>query len=1193
MELTIDQPAHQQTHQSLPPARDPSSELLERNLRALTNGKIEGRSANAIAAIRSAVTDPNLRLVRTADGQLTGTTHVNARPHRLASAIDPALEADRFAKSIDLAAAATIIVRGFGIGAHVEALARRVKFAGAIIVFEPDAALLRAVFERVDCTPWLRFANIAIVTDPNDTAAIAAAAQSIEGILAAGTQLVDHPPSRARLAATAQAFGENFATVMKAVRTTVLTTLVQVDVTVRNYLQNAEWYISRPGIAQLRNLTPGVPAIVVSAGPSLRRNIDVLARECAQGLRNRAVIIAAQTVLKQLLAKGIKPHFVTALDYHEISKRFYEGLTAQDVEGVTLLAEPKCNPAILEAWPGKIRLAGNEVLDQIIGEHLVRPMGDITPGATVAHLSYYLARYLGCDPVILTGQDLGFTDGQYYAPNAAIHHVWANELNEFNTLEMLEWQRIARMRSLLRKVQDQHGRPMYTDEQMATYLVQFERDFAKDSELGLTIIDATEGGSHKRHTRLSTLHSALQQHATNPNATAPLQLLPSSPTSTTKEQLRARFALLRKDANTLASLSDDTASLLAQMIKDHHDQARVNQLIDRTHKNAQRAMSLSAYWLTQYINQTGQLNRYRADRSIAIDDTLTPMERQKRQIERDITNVRWIADAARHTASLVREAAAALESGVRITRDETPQPRSAPRPPRVKTAACVWLNPAQGGLGQPRDLAAPFAPGLSILEATLTRLARCTTLDHVLLITPPLPSGTDRSIFEQIAVPRSLKLEIIEAAEDDAPRRRAVATGRLWARHCWRGGLADLSCYDEAFSPTVLAPILESRKIDAAVILAADWCLIDPALIDAAVTQHRERPDACPLVFTQAPPGLAACVISRSLVAECAAGPSAFSTIGGMLGYIPIAPQGDPIAKPCCVPVPASVRDRLDRIIPDSPAMLNAIRTLIAAHGQDWIKLKAEEVTAQLPQALAVETMTLAATTTGFDATSLTHAQHAIHEASARNPIAVTLDTREWSHFDPTRDTDALRNVMQSLRAVGAAAIHVRTGPLTTADAQALLPEGSTTTHNPDIISIDCIADRPETLDTLAGPFTHTDLSAEQLFAQNRDAIDLLLERRNETLGLPAVWIVPRITRRDAVYEQIEGFYNRALLTAGAGVIDPLPAAVAGERIEPLPPPANVLARRAATHINLGPHPVASPATSPAPSPATNTREAA
>ena len=66
-------------------------------------------------------------------------------------------------------------------------------------------------------------------------------------------------------------------------------------------------------------------------------------------VRANVVVITAQTMLKPLLAYGIKPDFVTALDYHEISKRFYEGLT--DLPDVTLVAEPLVHPTVLDQLP--------------------------------------------------------------------------------------------------------------------------------------------------------------------------------------------------------------------------------------------------------------------------------------------------------------------------------------------------------------------------------------------------------------------------------------------------------------------------------------------------------------------------------------------------------------------------------------------------------------------------------------------------------------------------------------------------------------------------------------------------------------------------------------------------------------------------------------------------------------------------
>jgi hypothetical protein len=83
----------------------------------------------------------------------------------------------------------------------------------------------------------------------------------------------------------------------------------------------------------------------------------------------------------------------------------------------------------------------------------------------------------------------------YYAPGVPIHDLWRPETNRFRTLEMLEWERIVRGREILRRIQDVDGHDIYTDEQMYTYLQQFERDFAATPA---RVIDATEGGAIKR-----------------------------------------------------------------------------------------------------------------------------------------------------------------------------------------------------------------------------------------------------------------------------------------------------------------------------------------------------------------------------------------------------------------------------------------------------------------------------------------------------------------------------------------------------------------------------------------------------------------------------------------------------------------------------------------------------------------------
>ena len=80
------------------------------------------------------------------------------------------------------------------------------------------------------------------------------------------------------------------------------------------------------------------------------------------------MIIATQTTVRPLLLAGIRPHFVTALDYHEISRRFYDDLTAEDVRDMTLIADPKAHPVILDAFPGPVRCCANRFLDDLLDD---------------------------------------------------------------------------------------------------------------------------------------------------------------------------------------------------------------------------------------------------------------------------------------------------------------------------------------------------------------------------------------------------------------------------------------------------------------------------------------------------------------------------------------------------------------------------------------------------------------------------------------------------------------------------------------------------------------------------------------------------------------------------------------------------------------------------------------------------------
>lgn len=1141
------------------------NQTLERNLRALAVA-----SPNAAAAIRAASPRPDVEFIESPEGALTA---IERRPggltRALASSKRPLAEARAIAGSIDVRTTPGVVALGFGLGHHVAEVARALKRTGVLLCHEPDVGLLRAVLERIDHSEWIRASNFALLTHADDPAAIGAIVQGSEGIFAVGTAFLEHPASRARAARELDAFATRFTTLMRAVRTTIVTTLVQSEATLRNLLMNADWYVSCPGVAELAGLGAGRPAVVVSAGPSLRRNIDLLA---APGVRDRVVIVAVQTVLKQLLERGIRPHFVVALDHHEISRRFYEGLTPEQVAGVTLVVEPRANPAILESFPGAIRCAEDEWLEDVLGG-IVPPKGKLKAGATVAHLAYTLARHLGCDPVILIGQDLGFSDGQYYAAGAAIHSTWAAELNPFRTLEMMEWERIARSKRLLRRLTDVHGRPIYTDEQMATYLVQFEQMFVEDAARGLTTLDATEGGVAKRHTTPTTLADALNAV---PASLPPFPLLdaPARRNAANIRAARERVARARREAAWVRELSLQALKLLNQMRDAYPDQRRINALISRiepiTREVQAQKLGLA---LVSHLNQVGALNRFKADRAIAMEESLTPAERQQRQIERDIDNVERIADAAAQVGTLLDATLEALAGGPKVTRDVAP-PESAEagateRGP-VPTVALIPVEPDVGSLGVRRRLGDAVIPGLNTLQLTLARLARSRHVRRATLITPD-PARVRELLGAWHAPGFEVSIVPVEPGTLEA-RRAAVAAARLFSPASWRGGIAGLSIYDEVMHPRVMARALNATDAQAALILGPDWCAVDPSLCDALVERHSEHPGGTRVTFTQAAPGIAPCLVARSLLDELATrqeDASWLAAIGASLAYIPIGPQSDPIAKVCCVPVEPALRDLPGRAILDLPVSRHALLPVLSSLGERAIHADAAELVSLLtprfdhappgPHNLTLELCT-GRLTSGLRGTWLRGRE----DVAERPPLdlALGLDAIEQGLAlnramtltlagagDPLRHP-GLYDLIHGARERGCRAIHLRTDLLCEADTvDHLLDSGL------DVISVDLMATTRETYRALMG--------VDQFETAGSNLVSLLEGRRAlpTRAGLPALWVVPRMTRADATLAEVEPFYDHWLTIAGACVIDALPARIPGERIEPLPLPSRGLQR--------------------------------
>lgn len=445
------------------------------------------------------------------DGAWTGTLDGRA----LASPRAPLVEAEKCAAPADPAKCGAVVVLGFGLGHHVYAALKRMARSGVVFLFEPDLGLLRAVLERLDCGGWLMAPNLVILTDPDDRVAIARAMNGHETRLMDGVKFVEHPADFARLGEVSDRFSENFMLAYKALRSNWTTTIIQTETLMGNAIKNLPRYASvapgrspNLGVSALAGCAPKRPAICVAAGPSFARALDVLR---TANLTDSFVLISTQTTLRPLIRAGVAPHYACAIDYSDLSGRFYEGLTAADVAGTDLVCTPEVHPIVPEMWPGRLRMTGDATLDEIVGEPLSDRLGALPQRvATVGSMGHVLARYMGCDPVIHVGLDLAFTDGTYYGGGAAIHQTWSGELNEFRTLEMMEWERIARGKQANTKRPGYNGE-VWTDAIMLCYAEEVAGLCRADADKGLTTI-VTDGGLIKPYTERMELAEALGEH---------------------------------------------------------------------------------------------------------------------------------------------------------------------------------------------------------------------------------------------------------------------------------------------------------------------------------------------------------------------------------------------------------------------------------------------------------------------------------------------------------------------------------------------------------------------------------------------------------------------------------------------------------------------------------------------------------
>jgi len=252
-----------------------------------------------------------------------------------------------------------------------------------------------------------------------------------------------------------------------------------------NTFRNMKEIIENPGIKDLKDKFKGKPGVVVSSGPSLNKNIDLL-----KGLEDKAVICAADGSVKIMKERGLKPHLVTSLERMTPTAKLFEGLTEDDVKDVYLAAAPVIHPETYAKYPGE-RIITYRNFATFKWIEIDKGILEIGPSA--GNMAFKILEYLGCDPIILIGQDLSFG---------------ANDETHASGYEFGEVHEAAADRGSV-MVEGNYQPQVRTTNVWNTFLKYYSTDVHNSSR---KVVNATEGGAKILDTEIITFQEAIDKY---------------------------------------------------------------------------------------------------------------------------------------------------------------------------------------------------------------------------------------------------------------------------------------------------------------------------------------------------------------------------------------------------------------------------------------------------------------------------------------------------------------------------------------------------------------------------------------------------------------------------------------------------------------------------------------------------------
>jgi len=463
---------------------------------------------------------------------------------------DPFGYCKTYFEELNINHAPIVVFMGLGLGYHLHLFLRLYGDrwgARKIIIFEEDIELFRLALQFADLEQIISHPDIHLFVGHDPEEAFTQIRKNIiteKGIhnFMRSTKIIPLP---AHILLNNEYYLRALNTTKKAFRQMMI--LAGNDPTdsfvgMDNLLSNLKHIVSNPGIKLLYDKFKGMPAVTVASGPSLNKNIHLL-----KDIRERALIVCCDASLVPLMKRDIRPHIVVSLERTDGTEYFFEDV--RDLEGIYLAICPLVRPRAFDSFKG-----GKFIVHRTFShfDWLHQDKGALSIGPAVSNMAFKVSEALGCDPIIMIGQDLAFAEGG----DTHVKEMPFGERDEYYHKEVLE-------------VEGNNGRPVKTSRAWEIFRSHHEEDIKSYEGL---CINATEGGAKIRGARVMPFKEAIDRYCRD-------KIHPNSIVSEASSNFYRDIDVQKELKQFLPRIRGTREALesLIKVFKDFHDETRLAQ----------------------------------------------------------------------------------------------------------------------------------------------------------------------------------------------------------------------------------------------------------------------------------------------------------------------------------------------------------------------------------------------------------------------------------------------------------------------------------------------------------------------------------------------------------------------------------------------------------------------------------------